>query len=103
MQEPMLTVIVGMANTAYRNGTEKLATLDRTPSVAAPQPTSVIGPRKRPRPARTANTMQTTSSVFGMMGPRTALKYGDAYDATLLNIGSVSRKPISGAVSTTPS
>ena len=41
----MLTVIVGIANTAYKNGTEKEATLERTPNVAAPQPTRVIGPR----------------------------------------------------------
>ena len=78
MQEPMLTVMVGMAKTQYRNGTEKEATPRSTPRVAAPQPTSVMGPRNRPRPSSTANRMQTTSSVLGMTGPRTALKNGDA-------------------------
>ena len=78
MQEPMLTVMVGIAKTQYRNGTLKEATPRSTPKVAAPQPTRVIGPRKRPRASRTANRMQTTSSLFGMTGPRTALKNGEA-------------------------
>ena len=103
IQEPTLTVVAGMVNTQYRKGTEKCPTLDKTPSVAAPQPNSVNGPLKKPRIASAANNIHTTYSLVGMIPPITSLKNGEAYVAHVLNMGSVSRKPIKGAVSTTPS
>ena len=67
------------------------------------QPNSVNGPLKKPRIASAANNIHTTYSLVGMIPPITSLKNGEAYVAHVLNMGSVSRKPIKGAVSTTPS
>ena len=82
IHDPIFTVIVGIANNAYKKGTEKSPICITTPRVAAPQPTSVIGPLKRPINKSTANTIQRTSSFFGNTPPSTTLKYGAAYDAT---------------------
>ena len=92
-----------MENTQNRNGTEKCPTFDRTPSVAAPQPNRVKGPLKNPKNANAAKRMHTTCSLVGMIPPMTSLKNGEAYVAQVLNMGRVKRKPIRGAVSTTPS
>ena len=72
------TVVDGIVNTQNRKGAEKLPTARSTPSVAAPQPYRVKGPRKKPMMDRTANSAQITYSLVGMKLPSTSLKYGAA-------------------------
>ena len=75
----------------------------KIPSVAAPHPNKVNGPRNNPSGASTANAMLMISVLFGIIFPSSALKYGTQSSAALLNIGIIRRNPTSGAVSTTPS
>ena len=94
--------VLGMIISGARYAVENPIPL-RIPSVAAPHPNSVNGPRNIPSGARTANAILITSVLFGITPPSSALKYGTQSSAALLKIGSTSRNPTSGAVSTTPS
>ena len=66
MQEPMFIVIVGIANSGYNRATGKKFLI--TPNVAAPQPTSVIGPRNNPNIAST-NGPDNNKNTQNSLGP----------------------------------
>ena len=75
----------------------------RTPTVAAPAPKIVKGPRNKPKGATRAKIIQSTKVDFGIIPPSIASKNGAATPDILLNIGRTNKKPNKLATSTTPS
>ena len=62
-----------MTISAYRYGVGNPIPF-RIPSVAAPQPKSVSGPRNNPSGAKSANAILITSVLCGITFPSNALK-----------------------------
>ena len=95
--------IVGTYISVNKNGVENPPIAFNTPTVAAPAPNIVRGPRNRPKGATIANTIQSTSVDSGIIPPKIASKNGAATPDILLNIGRINKNPNKLATSTTPS
>lgn len=74
-----------------------------TPTVAAPAPKIVSGPRNKPEGAIMINASTNPRVVVGSIPPRIGSKNGAATPEILLKIGSTNKKPNKLATSTTAS
>ena len=95
--------MVGAYINANINGVEYEPMALMTPTVAAPAPKIVNGPRNKPAGARIIKTSAKPRVVFGRIPPSIGSKKGAATPAIRLKMGRTNRKPSKLATSTTPS